>query len=197
MATNDQEQPPAQLLTLRWRDLSALPLEPGAPTTAEAALADLLLEQWVSAYQGQVADLLAQHPDAADPYDLEVFAALSTEVQQTAAARLDRYEESLRRYLDTQPSEDELVRWLADRALADAGTWARGDALDMRRRAQDDFYAANPTARAGRWTISPDSAAEARCRDVAGRIYPTYQDAEAALGGAWHRNCIHYVERAE
>lgn len=192
----DQPPPDAPLLTLVWRDLSDLPLEPGAPTTAEEALADLLLGQWITAYQGQIADLLAQFPDASDPYDLELYEALHAEAQQTAAARLDRYEESLRRFLDTKPSEDDLVRWLADRAVSDAGTWARGDSLDLRRRAQDDFYQHNPTTRAGKWRIVPDSAAEQRCRDVIG-TYDRYQDAESALGSAWHRNCIHYVERAE
>lgn len=198
MATDTaQEQQPAPLLTLRWRDLSDLPLEPGAPATAEEALTDLLLDQWVAAYRGQVADLLAQHPDAADPYDLETRTALADETRQVAAARLDRYEESLRRFLDTKPGEDDLVRWLADRAMADAGVWARGDSLEMRRRANEDFYAHNPGARKGKWTILPETAAEPRCRDVAGRVYDSFAAASDALAAVTHRNCVHAVYPAD
>ena len=189
-------QPPAPLLTLTWRDLSALPLTPGDPTTAEQALADLLLEQWIAAYRGQVSDLQAQFPDSADPYDLEAHQALTDETLQVATARLDEYQARLTTFLATKPSEDDLVTWLAHRAVTDAGVWARGDALDMRKRANDAFYTTNPKARVGRWRVVPDTAAEARCAAIVGVIYPTFADADDALSSAWHKNCIHAVERA-
>ena len=185
------------LLTLTWRDLSALPLTPGDPTTAEQALADLLLEQWIAAYRGQVSDLQAQFPDSADPYDLEAHQTLTDETLQVATARLDEYQARLTTFLATKPSEDDLVTWLAHRAVTDAGVWARGDALDMRKRAQEAFYTTNPNTRKGRWKVSPDTAAEARCAAIIGTTYPSYAAADDALGSAWHRNCIHYVERAE
>lgn len=187
---------PAPLLTVTWRDLSDLPLTPGEPTTADQALADLLLEQWTAAYRGQVADLQARHPDSADPYDLEAHQALSDETLKVATARLDAYDAALRKFVATNPDDDTLAEWIANRAMADAGIWARGDALDMRKRANDAFYEANPTARAGKWRIVPDTAAEARCRAVIG-TYDSYQEAEDALGSAWHRGCVHYTERAD
>lgn len=194
MSAPPADAPTAPLLTLTWRDLSDLPLEPGAPTTAEQALADLLLAQWTDAWRGQIADLQAQYPDSADPYDLEAHTALSDETLQVAAARLDEYETRLTKFLATKPNDDALAEWLANRAIADAGIWARGDALDMRKRAQDAFYTANPNTRAGKWAVVPDTAAEPRCLSAIG-TYNSYQDADDALSSAWHRNCIHYVER--
>ena len=197
MSAPPADTPPAPLLTLTWRDLSALPLEAGAPTTAEQALADLLLEQWIAVYRGQVSDLQAQHPDSSDPYDLEAHQALTDETLKVAAARLDEYAARLTKYLATAPTEDELVNWLANRAIADAGIWARGDALEMRKQAQDAFYAHNPNTRAGKWQIVPESAAEPKCRAVAGNVYNTYAEADDVLNSIYHRNCVHYTERTD
>lgn len=185
---------PAPLLSVTWRDLSDLPLEPGEPTTADQALAELLLEQWTAAYRGQIADLQARHQDSADPYDLEAHQALTDETLRVAAARLDAYDLALRKFVATNPDDGALAGWIADRAIADAGIWARGDALDMRKRANDAFYEANPRHRQGHWRISPDTAAEGRCAAIIGRVYPTYAEADDALGSSWHRNCVHFVE---
>jgi superfamily I DNA/RNA helicase len=192
------DQQTAPLLDVTWLDLSALPLRPGDPTTTDAALADDLYAAWVRSYRDQVASLAGDAADAADPFTLETMQALRDETAQLATGRLDQYQARLRAFVATNPSEDDLVTWLAERATQDAANWARLDSLDLRKRATDDFYARNPLQRRdGRYRVAPDTAAEARCREIAGRVYASYAEAEDALGSAWHKGCIHYIERAE
>lgn len=188
----DQQQDAQPLLSVTWVDLGSLPFAPGEATTTDQAYAQYLTPQWQHAYQEAVADLL-QDGDA-DPYTLETAQQIADLALQVATGRLDQYEERLRAYLATQPSEDDLVDWLANRAMVDAGMWARQDALTMRRQAQQDYYERNP--KPGRYRIAPDSAAEPRCRDIAGNVYDSAAEAEAALGSVWHIGCIHYIEPA-
>ena len=189
-ATTDA--PPAQqpLLLVTWTDLGSLPFAPGEATTTDQAYAEYLTAQWQTAYQDAVSDLL-QDGDT-DPYTLETAQGIADLARTTATARLDQYEERLRAYLATSPSEDDLVQWLANRAMSDAGVWARQDALEMRHMATSDYHERN--RRPGRYRIAPDSAAEPKCQAVAGNVYDTADEAESVLGTIWHRGCIHYVE---
>ncbi len=186
------QQPPAVLLRIAAIDLSALPWRPGEATTVQEALQQHFVEQWLAAYQATVDELL--QPGDANPLDLATVDELQEEAMRVATARLTRYQQRLRRFLATGPDEGDLAQWLADRAISDAGIWARGDGLEMRRRAQRAYYEVNPQRTQGRWQIVPGSAAEPRCLGVAGNIYGTYDEAQAALDSVTHRNCVHYLE---
>ncbi len=192
-ATTTADAPADQpLLSVTWTDLGSLPFAPGEPTTIDQAYTDYLTAQWRDAYQ-QTLDALLQEDDGA-VYTLAVAEDIAHQAAITASDRLNEYASRLRVFLETQPSEDDLVTWLADRAMSDAGVWARGDALEMRRQAQHDYYQVNP--KQGKFRIAPDSAAEPKCSAIAGNVYDSQNEAESALGEVWHRNCIHYVEPA-
>ena len=194
LASTDTSQTAAQqaqaLLAVTWTDFAGTPWLPGEPQTVLDAFAQYLGTQWQTAYQEAADDTL--QPGDTSPYDMATTMQLDTEARQAAAARLDEYQQRLKAFLATNPDEDSLVTWLAHRAMADAGIWARGDALEMRRRAVGDVLQRNP--RQGRYQILPETAAEPRCRDVAGVIYPSAAAAQAALGAVWHRGCVHYVD---
>jgi len=184
------------LLSVSWLDVSTLALEPD--THAEEALANLLFDEWTRQYSGTIADLQASHPDheMRDPLDAVKREQLAMETRSLATGRLDLYEKRLRRFLETEPTEDQLVAWLADRAISDAGTWARMDALEIRQRATADFYDANPDLKAQKYRVMPAHAAEPKCGAIAGRVYPSFDAAQDALNGVTHRNCQHWVEPA-
>ena len=198
----DQADTGHPLLAVTWLDLSGLPLDEGAPTTVEDALADVLLSEWETQYQAHVDDLQQRHADlpTVDPWDDAHREALRAKAKTVAKARLEQYETRLKKFLATSPTEDDLADWLANRATNDAGIWARLDALDVRQQATDDFYAVNPTAKVPpkgqKWTIVPDHAAESRCLAVIGVLYDTYDEAAMALSMAQHPNCPHYVDIA-
>ena len=202
--TPDQASHPNQhpLLSVTWLDLSSLPLDEGAPQTLEDALADTLMEEWAVQYQAQIDALQQRHQgiDTTDPWDAAREAQLRAKATALAKGRLDQYQDRLKKFLATSPSEDDLAGWLANRATNDAGIWARMDALDVRDQATTDFYDLNPAAKVlpadQKWTIVPDHAAESRCQAVVGELYDTYDEASMALSMAIHKNCPHFVSPA-
>ncbi|GEM_PF-1229032 len=175
-------------------ELASLSLESGEPTTIGQALADALFEQMRDTYLAMVDDLLGAEEGAGDPYTLETEQRLRERASGLAKGRLAQYQERLERFLATDPGDDTLAEWLAHRAVTDAGVWARLDSLGIRRQARLDYYARNRPV-GGRWTILPEGAAEPRCLEVAGRVFDSYEEAEAALDSVWHEGCQHYVER--
>ncbi len=189
----DSVQP---LLVTTFVDISRLPLEPGAPTTAEQALAKIVEEEMTDAYGAQIDAHLERFPDAVNPFGLERQTQITDLARQVAANRLDKYEQRLHVFLATNPTEDKLVEWLANRAVNDAATWARLDATYARREANKDFFQRNRELREGKFRIYPDSAAEPKCLGVIGVEYDSYDEAERALGSVWHHNCVHFVDRA-
>ena len=199
----ETNQPPQHpLLAVTWLDLSSLPIEEGAPQTLEDALADTLMQEWAVQYQAQIDALQQRHAgiDTTDPWDAAREAQLRAKATALAKGRLDQYQDRLKKFLATSPSEDDLADWLANRATNDAGIWARMDALDVRDQATTDFYDLNPTAKVApagqKWTIVPDHAAEPKCGAIVGQLYDTYDEAAMALSMAIHKNCPHYVDLA-
>ena len=163
-------------------------------------LTDAITEAMLGVWSEETERLIDADPrDLAhltETYDLETYTRIRQQAEGLARGRLVQYGERLLDFLDTAPATADLADWLTTRALTDAGVWARGDALEVRRDARLDFYRSN-RAPEGRWTILPETAAEARCQEIAGQDYGSYAEAEMALGSAWHRNCQHFVERAE
>ena len=198
--TDQSSQHP--LLSVTWLDLSSLPLDEGAPQTLEDALADTLMQEWAVQYQAQIDALQQRHGgiDTTDPWDAAREAQLRAKATALAKGRLDQYQDRLKKFLATSPSEDDLADWLANRATNDAGIWARMDALDVRDQATTDFYDLNPAAKqapAGqKWTIVPEHAAEPKCGAIVGQLYDSYDEAAMALSMAIHKNCPHYVDIA-
>lgn len=188
-ATDQANQTDQPLLSVTWTDLGNVPFVAGEAKTTDQAYAEYLTEQWQTAYQDAVTELL-QDGDT-NPYTLETAQTIAEQATATATARLDEYQTRLEAFLATTPTEDELVEWLANRAMSDAGVWARNDALAMRRQANSDYYERNP--KPGKFRISPDSAAEPRCREVAGNVYDSANEAESVLGSVWHVGCIHFI----
>lgn len=162
-------------------------------------LADAIERAMLDTWAGETERLIAADPrdtsHIRESYDLETQVRVRQQAEGLARGRLQQYGERLTAFLDTQPAEADIADWLSARALTDAGVWARGDALETRRDARLDYYRTN-RAPEGRWTILPEGASEPACMDVAGQTYGSYDEAESALGGAWHRNCQHYVDMA-
>jgi hypothetical protein len=193
-AGHDQAETSHPLLDLHWLDVSSMPLEDGAALTADDALARELADQWEASYRAWIDHVQATHPEATvDPWDETKRVHLDMKAQGLATGRLDQYEQRLRAFLQTEPSEDALATWLADRAITDASVWARLDAAEIRQEAQDDFYAANPELHTKTYSVEPGEAVCDACEAIAGGVFDSYGEANDALDDAWHYNCQHYI----
>lgn len=182
------------LVAVQWIDISGLPLQPGEAETIEQAMADLYEQEFTAAYRAQIAARQAQFPDSRDPLGLEGSLDLREIAEATAKARLARFEAALDKFLATGPSDEQTVQWLADRMLADAENWSRLDTLAMKDKADAAFYQGNPELRQGQFAVLPETAVCPACQAIAGQVYPSYDEARAALDDAWHFNCVHGVE---
>ena len=193
---NQRWQVVKPLLSVNWIDVTGTEFDTARGMTAQQVLAEMLEEQMLDAYETQVDARLKQFDGSRTPLDMQVEQKIRVLARDTAAARLTRYQNDLTKFLDGKPSENEIVDWLANRAMADAKTWAGLDGTAMKKMADDDLYQANPdlTRNAGGYTILPETAVCGKCQAIAGEFFPTYADAQAALDDAWHLNCVHSVQ---
>jgi hypothetical protein len=186
------------LIQITWIDLSSTPVKPGEPTTMLEGMTQLVEQQIMEAWRSHIAWRIEQNPGSVDPWALDEQVRIHDLAVQVARRRIDQFEEQLDKFLDTNPTHDEVMDWLTNRILVDSGYWARIDTTAARHDADEEFYLNNPEARiAGPFTIEPLEAVCEDCKHIVGEVYDTYEEAASALDDAWHYNCPHYVTNLE
>ena len=193
---NSKWQVVKPLLSVNWVDVTGTAFDTARGMTAQQVLAEILEEEMLDAYETQIKARQGQFEDSTSPLNMQTEQAIREMARATAGARLERYQKDLTKFLDGKPSEDEIVDWLAKRAMSDARIWAGIDGTAMKKKADDDFYQANPDLRrnASGYTVLPETAVCGKCQAIAGQTYPTFDAVQAALDDAWHFNCVHSVQ---